>query len=679
MTCARRARIVFRLSFLIAAAIVLAGVCREGSSLFVVVLVFTVYVVAATLWVRGQYQASVDAAQQDDEMLRPWTFPYWVSMPVVVVGGALVGFGIWQDVSAALLSGALAAYFGLGYLVMRFRMGRQRCRIAVGAGLLVLSAVLLVVGLFWLEGHEWALWVLVAGVLSAPIGPSILAEPAIRRLQEPGSGRLIAGAAALGAFALLGDAGIALMRVDTWWIALGFAALVLLVLAIVSSTQADIAAVIAAVALIGVTTMSEAKPGALVPQPGQEGVLLALGDSYMSGEGADVYYREEVDEREGQQANRCHRAPTAWAAMAGQARRLFQSVAFLACSGARTYNVRHEDPPLEEGEKSRKAQYNEPATQLDQVDALKAERLGEGFDPSLIVVSLGGNDAGFSTIGMMCLAPGNCNDKRNLWMSNLNEVGGALSKTFDEIRAESPKAPVLVVPYPAPIYTDKGRPVSCDHVALSYGDMEFISDFVRALNDTVRRAARSRRFYFLAKMERALEDAHLQLCDPDNHNRPGINFIGLRSVGGIAEQRFNPANWYHNSLHPNERGHAAMLQTFDQWRAKNLDPATDTPSATTPADGEGFDKASGAREGRRETRPPCDLFDDEQSITVQCRDEGAAWAKGQFSDMLLHRGWGLQIIIAALAAWLLGVALYGWWKPWWPSRKATDVGSPPAH
>ena len=184
---------------------------------------------------------------------------------------------------------------------------------------------------------------------------------------------------------------------------------------------------------------------------------------------------------------------------------------------------------------------------------------------------------------MMCLAPGDCSDKRELWESNLANVGSALAATYGEIRREFPWVPVLVTAYPAPIYTEQGAPVSCGAVALSRKDMEFIGDFVTELNDTVERAAASMRFHFLGEMEHALADAHLQLCDKQNDERPGINFIGLRSVGGIAEQRFNPANWYHNSLHPNERGHAAMLQVFEQWRTTHPDPARDAPGRATAA------------------------------------------------------------------------------------------------
>lgn len=649
----RRARIAFRLSFLVLAAGGLAWVCQQGTSLLAVGLVFVVYVAAATLWIRGQHQASVDAAVQANPRLRPWTFPYRTSGLVAVVGVSLAVAGIVLDWSTVLLAGVLATYFAAGYLHMRFRTyagDGGPLRVKVGASVLVAVVVLTVVGLFLLEASTWAV-IPIASVLFAPVGLSLLAEPAIRSLQRPAQKRKVTAAAlAFAGVALLAaDVGIAVWRVDTAWIAYGFLALALLVVAIVSSTQADIAIAIAAVALMGFTAMSDNKPGALTPKTGDQRVLVALGDSYMSGEGADIFYNE----RNLEPSNHCNRAPTAWAAMAGRTKRLFDSVAFLACSGARTYNVRHVVPTAA-GVRPNKPQYNEPGTQLDQVDALKKE-LGEELNPSLVVVGLGGNDAGFATIGMMCLAPGDCSTQRKPWEDNLANVGKALAATYDEIRREFPDAPVLVTAYPAPIATNKdGKPVTCDQVALSKKDTEFIGDFVTKLNDTVEQAATSKRFYFLGEMEQALADAHLQLCDRQNGERPGINFIGLRSVGGIAEQRFNPANWYHNSLHPNERGHAAMLQVFEQWRATHPHPPDDAPAGATAAAA-----ASGA------PTPPCDLVGGGPSTTARCLEEGPKWARGQLADTILLHGWGLQIGLATFAAWLLAVALFGWRKPWW--------------
>ena len=667
MPRSRKARIRIRIAFLVAATVVLAIVCRQGSPLLLVGVAFTVYVGAATLWVRGQYQASVDAIRANDPKLKPWTPCYWISIPGAVGSGALFVLGARADNSTLLLAGALLSYFGLGYVIMRFRTkGGEVAQLAVGGGFLVVSAGLTGMGLLWLERGSWMV-VLAVGILIAPIGPSILSDPAIRWLQERGRGCYVALAFVVGVLALVADTWIAAERVETWWLAaVAFGALALLTIAIVSSTQADIAAVIGAVTLMGVTSESAKKPPDLTPKPADSRVLVALGDSYMSGEGADVYYSEQVDLRRKTHDNHCNRAPTAWAAMAGRTpataarpERDFDSVAFLACSGARTFHVRHLRSPIPKVPQHRRTQYNEPGPQLDQVETLKKGLGGDAFDPSLVVVSLGGNDVGFSTIGATCLAPGDCIEQRDLWEDNLDSVRSALEATYDEIREEFPHSPILVVPYPAPIYTNEaGQPVRCKQVALSAKDLQFIVEFVPKLNKKIHEAADAKRFHYLAEMERALARARLQLCDPDNNGRPGLNFIGLRSVGGIAEERFNPKNWYHNSLHPNERGHAAMLRTFEAWRAENRNLADEAPKHS--------DNPAPTGESPAAPYPQCDLVEDEQSTTTSCDDAAMIWVKGEVRDALLPPGWWiLQIAAAAAAAWLLGVAIYGWWKPWW--------------
>ncbi|MBZ5737150.1 GDSL-type esterase/lipase family protein [Nocardioides mangrovi] len=695
----RIARIAWRLILMIGAAILLAWRCREGVSTVQVGIVFILYVAAATLWVRGQYEASTEAVRQDDESLRPYAFPYAVSGLVALVGFVLLVIGLRWDSGTWLLVGAIVAYFALGYLLMRFRGYRDpepgdpdpgfrgwwrshpvTVRLAVGGGCLLVSVVLVLVGLLALaDGGLAAAAATGVGLLVAPIGLALLAEPATRFVQ--GRGHWPWGVAGgLAGVVLFGLAtGVAMSRVDTPRVALiAFVVIGLLVLAIVSSTQADIAIVIALVCLMGVTNAREPKPDALHPQPGQGRVLVALGDSYMSGEGAKTYYEEAVDEDAGTHENHCNRAPTAWAALAGQTPRLFDSVEFLACSGARTFNVQHreggEHPP-------QKVQYNEPATQLDQYDAFVDSMGGaDTFTPKLAVISLGGNDSGFSTIGAMCLAPGDCLDEKDIWEGSLPQVETALEATFAQVSDEFPRTPVVVTAYPNPIYADEqGRPVDCPQVTLSPADLTFISEFLPMLNDTVQKAARSQGFFFLADMEDSLKSAHLQLCDPGNNDHPGINYIGLKSVGGIAEQRFNPKNWYHNSLHPNERGHAAMLQVFENWYEDDDNVGirlggTVRDRAALADDGSGAE----AEDTDAVTTTPCDLVGDDQSTTVKCRDEGTRWAKGQVADKLLPgKGgwWGPLFGLGALGAWLLSVALFGTWKPWWGKRSPSPTGA----
>ena len=72
-----------------------------------------------------------------------------------------------------------------------------------------------------------------------------------------------------------------------------------------TSTRADIVLIIAGLAVMGFT------PGDAGPQPevgAKKHVLVAIGDSYMSGEGADTYF--EGTDIGGE--NQCRRAPTAW-------------------------------------------------------------------------------------------------------------------------------------------------------------------------------------------------------------------------------------------------------------------------------------------------------------------------------------------------------------------------------
>jgi lysophospholipase L1-like esterase len=427
---------------------------------------------------------------------------------------------------------------------------------------------------------------------------------------------------------------------------IAFAALALLVVAAVSSTQADIAAVIAVATLMGVTSTSQSKPA--FPAPGTVDFVI-LGDSYISGEGAQIYYTEP--QRDDEPHNNCHRAPTSWAALAAQ--RHYKSAAFLACSGARTFNVRRTPARAKPSR-----QYNEPGTQLDQVQTLKAKPL-DRLTPSQVVISLGGNDVGFATIGMMCLAPGNCDELLDEWMSSLPELEATLRATYAEVRDEFKHAPILVVPYPVPVHADQaGKAVTCDEVALSQGDMRFIQAFLPALNATVKRAAVAEGLDVLEGMETAFADAHLQLCDPGNDKRPGLNFIGLRSVGGVAEQRFNPANWYHNSLHPNERGHAAMVRAFEAWLAAGEDPP-DAELVAQPA-----------------TEPKCDLVESHSKRKL-CTDVGLAWALGQVRNTLLWP-WLELIAMATLGAWLLGVGLFGWRRPWWDRTGLAAVTPLPA-
>ncbi|MEV6412951.1 hypothetical protein [Kribbella sp. NPDC051718] len=246
-----------------------------------------------------------------------------------------------------------------------------------------MSVALVLVGLLLMKSHGWSVVLVAFGiVVFVPAGLSILAEPAVDWLHSDEAGRRVAAFFITGPLLLGGSALIAVKRLETTqtaYVLIAFAALALLVFAIVSSTQADIAAVIAAVSLMGITSAADRWPAELTPKAGDQRVLVALGDSYMSGEGAQTYYEANADSGGKGSRNHCHRSPTAWAAIAG--RNDFDSMAFLACSGAKTSHVRYR---AETNLPGPARQYNEPGSQLAQVSAFE-----QGLSPSLVVISPG--------------------------------------------------------------------------------------------------------------------------------------------------------------------------------------------------------------------------------------------------------------------------------------------------
>ncbi|WP_306216423.1 GDSL-type esterase/lipase family protein, partial [Actinoplanes sp. RD1] len=612
-------------------------VARAGAPAPALYVTLVLFVVTATLWIRGQYLDGLDHS--------PWILPKRAAVVLGVAAVALLASYVVLHSGGTALAGVLVLYFLAGSGLMALRQSRRAepYRLKLGLILLGAGAVLGLAGLLVLgrgSGTAWVVLELVllgaAFLLLLPVGLVVAAETGVRRMcAGPRRTRIRAGAAGLAIY--LAAVGVVWLLTRSPWLLGALIVLALLVIAMASMTQADVAAVMCVIALLGVTPLPADVPAELRPGRDAGRLLVAFGDSYMSGEGASIYYRG-TDEGGG---NQCRRSPTAWSAMAGQ-QRPFDRVEFLACSGARTLNVQTPTLEVRPGAPAPEPQDGEPGTQLDRYLA----DYGPGFDPGLVVLGIGGNDAGFSTIGLMCLAPGNCSSQASLWTEALPQVQAGLRDTYRQLSTVFPDTPVVVVPYPDPIGL-RGR---CDDVSLSARERVFLHEFVTGgLNRIIAQTATEFGFYYLGDMQTALSDAHLQLCDERNQGRPGLNFIGVRSVRGVAEQRFNPANWSHSSLHPNERGHAAMLRAFEKWLPAELGtlpprlPASPAPAATLAAEAD----APAAV-------PPCDVLD---TSPQGCRPLGMQWAKGRIAAMLLAQGWLGLVALAGI--WLAAVAFFG--------------------
>jgi lysophospholipase L1-like esterase len=276
--------------------------------------------------------------------------------------------------------------------------------------------------------------------------------------------------------------------------------------------------------------------------PGR-GVIVAVGDSFMSGEGADDYYRGTNTPG----SNQCRRASSAFAVEVAQAND--RDLLFLACSGATTTDLRLATPAS--GEPQMPNSPDGIAGGLRQLDALAAVMAApDAPDIELVLVSIGGNDTGFSPIVQACLLPTDCSENEDLWVAKAESLETTLIETYEEIRSVAGDIPIVVVPYPEFI-----SPRACDRLA-GQGEFEFVVRFIDALNHTIHRAAK-RAGVLVANTSHTFEG--WTQCDAE----PAANLVVLSPPSGRnVLGRLGPGNWVHNSMHPHTKGHRLQAQAL---------------------------------------------------------------------------------------------------------------------
>ncbi|GAA3572735.1 SGNH/GDSL hydrolase family protein [Amycolatopsis ultiminotia] len=166
---------------------------------------------------------------------------------------------------------------------------------------------------------------------------------------------------------------------------------------------------VALLASLGFANTASAAPASYV----------ALGDSYSSGVGAGSY---------GDSGN-CKRSANAYGQLWANAHS-GTTFTFLACSGAKTGDV------------------------LNQIDSMPS-------DASLVTLTVGGNDAGFTDVITTCTLNGDqaCTDRVNTAKTYVQDTLPALlDKVYAAVKSKAPDAKLVVLSYPR-FYTVPG---SCD-------------------------------------------------------------------------------------------------------------------------------------------------------------------------------------------------------------------------
>ena len=277
------------------------------------------------------------------------------------------------------------------------------------------------------------------------------------------------------------------------------------------------------------------------------GGYVALGDSYASGVGAPPYAKGTNVQMEN--GNKCKRATAAYAHQVAD--KTGKTLDFGACSGAWTKHFYEARTP-----------WKEPA-QLDHLNA----------STGLVTFSIGGNDAGFSTIFSKCAtaAPfSNCSSDKEVSGQVNGAIDALAGKTtqagitsYDTLMADiatrAPGATVVAVGYPR-MFTPQGAgqilpvPGRCEGVTKV--DQRWINAKTNELNAAAKAAAQRHGQRFV---------------DPSG------SFAGHELCG-------KQASWFDGLLedgrfHPNTAGHKAIAGSVMSVLKEQPDAAQEQPAA----------------------------------------------------------------------------------------------------
>jgi lysophospholipase L1-like esterase len=202
-------------------------------------------------------------------------------------------------------------------------------------------------------------------------------------------------------------------------------------------------------AVLCVGVLVPAASAAAAPQ------YVALGDSYSSGVGTRVFYEESGE---------CSRSPDAFGPKIAAAKGY--TLSFQACGGAKT-----------------------PEVNEKQLGTLSSST-------SLVTITIGGNDAGFSNVMLNCalyyFTCGSAISEANEFIKN--KLPALLETTYKDIRAKATTAQVIVLGYPK-LFTKEGK--TCNVNFLTSGNEKKMNESAEKLDAVIKARAEAMKFTFV--------------------------------------------------------------------------------------------------------------------------------------------------------------------------------------
>ncbi len=287
-----------------------------------------------------------------------------------------------------------------------------------------------------------------------------------------------------------------------------------------------------------IVVLSDGTTAAASPSPTADPgapLIVAVGDSFISGEGAKTYLAGTNNP-----GNSCHRANTGYPYLVATARQA--RLVNASCSGAVIRDFEEPQYP------------DSPDTTyggLPQMEALAAPRITpdgpvEPGSIDVVLLSISGNDAGFGEVVRTCLNT-NCLRYEPEWMARLETLQPQLAAFYPKIKDAAQGARVLVVPYPDPLVVG-----DCVR-GLSTAEAEFlINRFLPRLNLLITFAA---------------EQAGLEVVDSQDafagarNCEPGVTADGATmNTIDLGRAGNGPGDVVRGSFHPRELGHRLLAK-----------------------------------------------------------------------------------------------------------------------
>jgi hypothetical protein len=298
--------------------------------------------------------------------------------------------------------------------------------------------------------------------------------------------------------------------------------------------------------------------------------VTVLGDSYTSGEGADVYYGETDNGQSGNR-NACHRSPYAWSRQAILADQPHMLVGIredtfdptidyhmLACSGAQTENLLPYDG-------TRNA-WN----QLGQGRFGELSQLEQGYldeNTTLVALSIGGNDLRWADVFVFCANPlaDRCPEdvmpgdslplKTQIPLNIRSKAIPSIETVLNKIHERAPNATIVLMGYPV-LLSNLGFCLGTPYV-LSFEEVLFTEQMAHLFAEEMR-----------ALIERLDDQYPVVFADPRS-DFAGKGVCGIpESIHGIVldktpgEDSESPIS--QQSFHPKQSGALLYRDTFER-------------------------------------------------------------------------------------------------------------------